>query len=197
MAIGAHPDDLEIGAFGSLAKWRNESEIHVVIATDGSYRNSDLKSKRAEEAMKSASLIDASVHFLEFPDGKLEHSEIFKDVLKAIVKDINPTKVIVNAPDDMHPDHRVLSTTTVAVTRNIPEIWFYETPSTLELRPNIFVDVTNFISIKIQAIQQHKTQLQKFYMQEESIYGNAQFRARHFRKQRCYAEAFELFKVCM
>ena len=197
MAIGAHPDDLEIGAFGSLAKWSEQHEICLVVVTDGGYKNPDLTDIRIQEAKSAAQLIKASIHFLGFPDGQLEQASCLRQALESLVVDFKPHRVIVNSPNDMHPDHRVLSLSTLAATRNISDIWFYETPSTVEIKPNIFVDITAFMPLKLSAIKRHKTQSSKFYMQEETIYSTAKFRSRRFRKQGLYAEAFELFKCCI
>src|SRR2546429_2096954 len=82
LAVGAHPDDIEFGCGGTLAKWAAAGcEIHHVVCTDGSKGSWDpdedltlLVSTRMEEQRAAARILggSADVVFLRWPDGELE-----------------------------------------------------------------------------------------------------------------------------
>src|SRR4051794_24097392 len=81
LAVGAHPDDIEFGCAGTLAKWSAAgTEIHLLVLTDGSKGTWDphadlgeLVARRRREQQAAADVLGATaVHFADFVDGALE-----------------------------------------------------------------------------------------------------------------------------
>lgn len=130
LAIGAHSDDIEFYAGGTLAGMAKNHEVIFVIATDG--RNgthkptstTSLVKKRVREQHRSAKLIGAKeVIFLGFTDGELEFNtrKLKQKLLELMVKyqpgmifSFDPEKQHV-VHDDFHPDHRILAHAVVDV----------------------------------------------------------------------------------
>lgn len=125
LAIGAHPDDIDIGCSGSVAKWIAEgTQVFYLILTDGSKGSEDAKISSQElteirkaEQQKAADFLGVKkVFFLDFVDGELENTlELRKQIVK-IIRQIKPTTVICWDPtlyyDESrmfvnHPDHRI------------------------------------------------------------------------------------------
>ena len=147
LAIGAHPDDIDIGSSGSIAKWiKQGANAYYLVLTDGSKGSEDVKIsnttltkiRRAEQQSAADLLGVKKVFFLDFVDGELENSpELRKEIVK-IIRQIKPTTVMCFDPtlvyDDKHqfinhPDHRVAGQATLDAvfpyarnTRTFPEL---------------------------------------------------------------------------
>ncbi len=108
LAIVAHPDDLEFGAAGSIAKWIKEgSEAYYCICTDGSKGSDDptitseqlVKTRRNEQQAAGKVLGLKDVFFLDYEDGFLESTRELKKDLVRIIRHVKPTLVITWDPE--------------------------------------------------------------------------------------------------
>ena len=118
LAVGAHPDDIEFGAGGTLAKWAlSGSEITMLIVTDGSKGTWDpaldpgeLIEQRTAEQQAAAQVLGATnVIHLNQIDGELEYSMELRKVMCEHVRRVRPDIVISHDPwqrYQLHPDHR-------------------------------------------------------------------------------------------
>ncbi len=119
VAVGAHPDDVEFGCGGTLAKWAAQGcAVHHVICTDGSKgtwdRNVDvtvLVATRQEEQRHAARVLGASddVVFLGWTDGELEDGPAQRRQLARWIRRLRPDVVLGHDPwrrYRLHPDHR-------------------------------------------------------------------------------------------
>ena len=119
MAIGAHPDDVEFGCGGTLAKWAALGcEIHHVICTDGSKGTWDvnadtvaLVATREAEQIAAATVIagKSNVHFLGHVDGELENTRELQRQIARLIRTVKPEVVLTHDPWKqyrLHPDHR-------------------------------------------------------------------------------------------
>jgi LmbE family N-acetylglucosaminyl deacetylase len=163
LALGAHPDDLEIFAFGSLLAWRAMgAELIPAVATDGAGGGqadpATLRAARRAEATAAAALLDAEPRFLDFPDGTLLPDRALTDALRALIRDTRPDLVLTHAPDDYHSDHRALSAATShAVNFAAPLMW-YDTLGGTGFTPTHWIDVTTHFDTKVAAIRLHASQ---------------------------------------
>lgn len=127
LVIAAHPDDIEFGAAGSIARWTGEgAQVTYCIVTDGAAGSNDPNVKREdlirirrEEQIAAAAVVGVhDVRFLGYPDGTLQHTlELRRDLTRLIrelrpyrVLCFDPTVVFVGVPEFgdyiNHPDHR-------------------------------------------------------------------------------------------
>lgn len=119
LVIGAHPDDAEFGAGGTLAKWAaGGCEVSILIATDGSKGSWDpdqdpaeLIQQRQEETRRAAEVLGATgdIIFLDHVDGELIHSMALREELALWIRRLRPTVVLSWDPWRrymLHPDHR-------------------------------------------------------------------------------------------
>ena len=119
LAVGAHPDDIEFGCGGTLAKWAAAGcEIHHLVCTDGSKGSWDpeedlvlLVGTRMEEQRAAARILGGSdeVVFLGWPDGELEDGLPQRRQLARWIRRIRPEVVLGHDPWRrymLHPDHR-------------------------------------------------------------------------------------------
>lgn len=163
LAIGAHPDDLEIFAFGSLLAWRAMgASVDVAIATDGAAGGQmdpdALRDLRRAEATSSASALQTSPHFLDLPDGRLMHDAILVDALRLLIHAKRPDLILTHAPGDYHADHRALSAGVSQAAGFSAPVLYMDTLNGTGFSPTHWVDVTDPFSAKCTAIRAHVSQ---------------------------------------
>jgi N-acetylglucosamine malate deacetylase 1 len=107
LAIGAHPDDVEIGCGGSLiASSRAGLKIAVADLTRGELATRGAPERRAEEGRRAAELLGASERLgLGLPDGRLGGEPGQRDAVVALIRRLRPRAVLAPYPEDRHPDH--------------------------------------------------------------------------------------------
>ncbi len=125
LAIGAHPDDIEFGCGGTLAKWaRAGCVVHLLVLTDGSKGSwdaaadlADLVTTRQSEQRDAAAALGAvEVHFLGEVDGELVAGEVQRAEVCRIIRLVRPEVVLGHDPWKryrLHPDHREAGRLTV------------------------------------------------------------------------------------
>lgn len=132
MAVMAHPDDAEVWAGGTLAKFvRTGHTAHIAVMTYGPH---DL---RGREAQEGAQRLGCSIDLLGFPDTGLRDTDEAAYGLLAILQRELPHVVLVHNPDDTHPDHEA----SFLVTRRALIRW-YAGESRPEVIPSVFAAYT-------------------------------------------------------
>lgn len=197
LAIGPHPDDIELGCFGALAKYKKQgSQIAHFVATYGGAHGDE--QKRRDEALTSAKLIESKVYFGELPDTAISDGHPTIGVIEAAIKEFKPTCVIVNSPNDTHQDHRAVARAAISAARFVPMVLYYQTPSSnRQFNPQLYVDVTDTIEIKMKAIKIHQSQGENVYMADRAVKGLADFMALQIYQGGKYFEGFEVYQMIL
>ncbi|MDQ6994541.1 MAG: PIG-L deacetylase family protein [Mariprofundaceae bacterium] len=161
LALAPHPDDLEIGCGGTLAEHAERGdEVHVFIATFGDV-GGVAEVRQAEQEAASKILGVKKIHWGGFPDTQLpQRTQDLMDVLERIIAEVKPDMVYVNYDEDTHQDHRTLAQVARSITRYIPNVLYYETPSSMNFEPSIFMDIHDVLSFKIKALEAHASQVE-------------------------------------
>ena len=192
VAVGAHPDDVEFGCFGTLAKLSKKHEIHIFIFSAGEIGGP--RETRIKEAKESAALIGAEVTVFGYMNGKIPIDADSVEILKKQIDALNPEVMFAPYLEDTHQGHRAVSRIAVSSCRYVPKILFYELPQTERFEPNYYVDVTEHFEVKAKAVRCHRSQERKPYYDIEGIRGRAAARAfKVFHPGRLF-EAFVLYK---
>jgi LmbE family N-acetylglucosaminyl deacetylase len=174
LALGAHPDDIEIFMFGTLAAYAAQgAELTFAIATDGAKGGKGdpgvLARVRREEAAAAAALLGATLHFLDFPDGELVAGAALIASLKALIRDTAGDLVITHAPNDYHADHRALSDgVRIAASFAVP-VLHADTMGGTGFSPTHYVDISAYRDIKTQAIRAHRSQRPEQYVDRARV----------------------------
>lgn len=170
LAVGAHPDDIEIGCAGNLLKYAGSGhDVYLLVMTPGEM-GGEAETRKKEQA-RSAEIMNAGELFWgEYKDTQLAAylNNMISDI-EAVVKKIKPDFVFVNYGDDTHQDHRVLSRATISATRYIKNVLFYETPTTNNFSPTLFIDLKDTMDKKITALLAHKSQAERTNIEGLSI----------------------------
>jgi LmbE family N-acetylglucosaminyl deacetylase len=162
LVVGAHPDDIELGAGGTVARLAGEGAdvTMVVVCTPN-----NLESRMAE-ARKAAEILGAKIEFL-FPQRAMRVEDVKSyeliDRVDKMVRAIDPAVVITHAASNFHHDHVLVHKACVAAQRLhfFDMLCFYPNschPVTTPFHPQAYVDITRTIERKMAAIDQHVTQ---------------------------------------
>jgi LmbE family N-acetylglucosaminyl deacetylase len=179
LAIGAHPDDIELGCGGSLAKLAAAgARVQTVIFSKGR-RGTLLAADREREstaALTALGIRDIAIY--DFEDTKLTYSlNEMIDTLDEHVRSFKPDRVYTMFQHDRHQDHRAVYEASAVSCRNILQLLGYETPSSYpNFTPTVFEQIGEHVKTKVRALNCHKSQGERLYMQEESVRSAASFR---------------------
>ena len=186
LAIGAHPDDIEFGCGGTLAKWAASGAIiHHLVLTDGSKGTWDVDAdtaqlieRRQHEQRRAAQRLGATgeVRFLGAVDGELVHGSSMVDSVALAIRQLTPDVVLGHDPWKryrLHPDHRNagLITCDAIVAARDPHFLrhhmatygvTHHRPAALLLweadEPNHYEDVSDWVDTKLAALEAHESQ---------------------------------------
>ena len=182
LAIGAHPDDIEIACSGTLAKCvaRGDTVMvchassgnlgHVIIPPD------ELKVMRANEAKRAGAMAGIEVFHGGFDDLDIyTDNKEARDKMVEVIRYANPDLIITHAPDDYMPDHTAVSKLVfdASFTATLPNyatansnnacklvpIFYMDTLAGVGFNPTVYVDVTDFIDLKLQMLECHESQI--------------------------------------
>ncbi|MBD3393037.1 MAG: hypothetical protein GF410_13545 [Chitinivibrionales bacterium] len=197
LVVGSHPDDIEFGCAGTCCRFaRLGHPVHALVMTPGNEGGEP--GCRQREQMKSAGILGITeVFWGGFEDTKLPLYQNVIPEIETIVKKVKPGYVLVHHGKDTHQDHRHVSTSTVAATRNIPNVLFYEGPTTYGFEPDVFVNINDVMNTKLRALRCHKSQVMRTNINQRSIIDIASATAT-FRGTQCrvaYAEAFRSLRA--
>ncbi len=181
LAIGAHPDDLEILAGGTLLKYHDLGyEINLLIVTDGSAGHEQiipekLRKIRYDEAKKTAEFLKAGFFWLGIRDEFIFANEDLRMKVIDVIRKVSPDVIITHSPNDYHPDHvnlskLVLDASFVSTLPNIKTnnpnnqivvpIFYMDTLTGVNFIPDYYVDISDQFERKIKILQNHKSQIQ-------------------------------------
>ncbi|MBE7010788.1 MAG: PIG-L family deacetylase [Ruminococcaceae bacterium] len=219
LAIGCHPDDIEINCAGTLAKCVKRGDNvtvchvcngnlgHVIIQPD------ELAEIRKQEAIKAGSLAGIKVVTCDIGDlMAYESSKEQRDKVVDIIREAQPDFIITHAPNDYMPDH-------VAVSRLVFDASFaasvphYEsrltTPSEVtpifymdnlggnEFLPTEYVDITEEIDLKLEMLECHESQLKWMREHDNIDFADMVKTISKYRGYQCGATYAEAFSQCM
>ncbi len=112
LLIGAHPDDADIKAGGTAARWCALGHVvQMVSLTDGrsghqSMHGPALVQRRRAEAQSAAAVIGATYKILDHPDGALDDRLEYREEVIRLIRCFRPDLIVTHRSTDYHPDHR-------------------------------------------------------------------------------------------
>ena len=177
LAIGAHPDDVELGCGGTLAKLISEGKsVAIVDLTQGELGTRGTNITRAEEAAEASQILGISARDnLKMKDGFILNTEEYQLQIVKMIRKYQPEIVLANAIEDRHPDHAkasklvsdacFLSGLIKIETQLYGENQKQWRPKQVfhyiqwkNITPDFVVDISDFMEKKIEACLAYKTQ---------------------------------------
>lgn len=180
LAIGAHPDDVELSCGGTLAKEiAAGKKIAILDLTRGELGTRGNAEIRLKEATKAAEILGVSARYnLDFADGFFKNNREHQEKIITYIRDLQPDMVLCNATEDRHPDHgraaalvsescflSGLQKVETSFEGKKQQPWrpkqLYHYIQWNNATPNFVVDISNQIEVKRAAIQAYDSQFYK------------------------------------
>lgn len=164
LAIGAHPDDLEIGLGGTLAKLAGLG-AHVIMTVVSVPKDFEV---RVREAKLGAAILGCELRVL-FPDGPRRIEDIktseLVGALDQLVQECNPAAVFTHSSADFHNDHLLVHNACLPIQRRARFDFFSYHPTNcypvpVNFHPKAYVDISDTIETKMHSITAHASQFQ-------------------------------------
>jgi LmbE family N-acetylglucosaminyl deacetylase len=176
VAIGAHPDDVEIGCGGTLLRHRQQGDRVVVLTLTHGARGGD-RHARADEARRAVKLLGAELALGDLNDTEVSGGAPTIKIIEEVLRAVDPSTVYTHTPNDTHQDHRAAYEATVVAARDVANVFSYQSPSsTTDFRPNRFVDVAALLPSKEALIACYATQTRKHpYLRTELVRATARY----------------------
>ncbi|HEX3946302.1 MAG TPA: response regulator [Acidimicrobiales bacterium] len=176
LAVGAHPDDVEIGVGAILLSHRATGD-EISIATMSRGARGGEAVDRAAEAERAAHLLGARLYLEDLEDTRVPEGDPTVGLLEEVIKAARPTIVYTHTLSDLHQDHRNVHRATMVAARRVPNVYCYESPSaTVDFRPARFVSVDDQVDGKIEVIGAYKSQVEiRQYLQEDLVRATARY----------------------
>jgi LmbE family N-acetylglucosaminyl deacetylase len=197
LAIGAHPDDIELGCGGLLLKAVKEGHnIFMYILTRGSASGDPVQ--RTYEQIEAAKFIGAHAMWIDnFEDTKLSLNVELIQHIESAVNSTHPDVIYTHPVGDTHHDHRAIAEATLEAARFVPNILSYEMPVTRDFKPHVYYDISDVINDKIELLNVFLSQKHKMFITSNATKGLAQYRALQSRLHPLVTavEAFEVLKL--
>ena len=219
LAIGCHPDDIEINCAGTLAKCVKRGDNvtvchvcngnlgHVIIKPD------ELREIRAAEAKKAGSLAGIKVVTCDIGDVlAYEGSKEQRDLVVDIIREADPDFIITHAPNDYMPDHVAVSRLVfdasfaasvphykkkVDKVAKVTPIFYMDNLGGVNFIPTEYVDVTDEIDIKLEMLECHESQLKWMRDHDNIDFADMVKTCAKYRGYQCNAAYAEGFSQCL
>jgi LmbE family N-acetylglucosaminyl deacetylase/CheY-like chemotaxis protein len=179
LAIGAHPDDVEIGCGGILAAHRALGR-RVVIATLTGGEQGGAGAVRRDEAAAAAHLLGADLVVGNLPDTCLTVGPETIGFIESVIREVQPSIIYTHTAHDMHQDHRATHHATLVAARRVANVYCYQSPSSsVAFAPTRFVDITASFEQKRALLKVHASQSStRAYLGDEIVLATARYWAR-------------------
>ncbi len=198
LAIGSHPDDIELGCGGTLLKAaRAGHEIFMYVLTRGN--RSGNADERTNELFQSATFVHAKTLWVDsFQDTDLTVGSRIINHIEYFIHRSDPDIILTHAMNDYHHDHRAVAESTLEAARDSQNVLAYEIPVTKEFSPQLYYDVSDVIDDKVRLIELFLTQRGKSFTLGSAVKGMAEYRALQSRLNSTvsHTEAFQVLKMC-
>ena len=218
LAVGAHPDDLEILCGGTLARFVHEGhDVVMCNATTGNrgsfvHGREEIARIRLAEAEAAAAVLGAEHRTLDISDTEVNAADPMQRLLVVdLVREVRPDVIVTHYPDDYMSDHNevsklvfeasfhatlpLLETDRPAHSRVTP-IYYMDTVFGVGFVPTEYVDVSDVIDVKARALECHRSQL-AWLRDHDGIDVVEQMRtSTRYRGMQCGVEYAEGFVPC-
>ena len=218
LAIGAHPDDIELACSGTLAKCvkRGDTVIvchvssgnlgHIVIPPD------ELRIIRANEAKRAGAMAGIEVIWGGFDDLDIyDNNKAARDKIIEVIKYADPDFMITHSPNDYMPDHtavsRLVFDASFAATlpnydsnnskaAKLVPIYYMDTLAGVNFEPTEYVDISDEIDLKMEMLECHESQLVWMREHDNIDFADMVRTCSKFRGYQCGADYAEGFRQC-
>jgi LmbE family N-acetylglucosaminyl deacetylase/ActR/RegA family two-component response regulator len=193
LAVGAHPDDVEIGVGGILLRHAGQGhEVTILTLTGG--EAGGVVEDRAAESQRAAQLMSARLVHADLEDTSVSEGGRTIATIRSVVEEIRPSTLYTHTIHDVHQDHRNVHKASLVAARTVSKLFCYQAPSTsVDFHPTRFVAIDEYLERKIEVIQAYTSQVKvRPYLDEELLRSTARYWGRF--AQARYVEPLEVVR---
>jgi two-component system response regulator HydG len=193
LAIGAHPDDVEIGAAGTLLAHKAAGHTVAILTLSRGADGGD-QARRARESQAAADIIGARLFLDDLQDTLIAEGNPTIGVIDRVIAEVQPTIVYTHSIHDVHQDHRNTHRAAMVAARRVGRVYCFQSPSaTVDYRPTHFVTIDDHIGGKLKAIDTFSSQIGvRDYLEPELVTSTARYWSRYCGGS--HAEPFEVIR---
>lgn len=177
LAIGVHPDDVELGCAGTLlAEKKNGKKIGIIDLTKGELGTRGTAASRLKELTEAAAILQVDVREnANFADGFFKNDEAHQRALISLIRKYQPEIILCNSPEDRHPDHGRSSSlvTDAAFLSGLRKVetsyegknqeswrptYVFHYIQDRYLKPDFVVDTTDYFETKLASVKAYNSQ---------------------------------------
>jgi LmbE family N-acetylglucosaminyl deacetylase len=220
LALGAHPDDVEFYCAGTLLKYKAQGDkIFIALTTSGNQGSNQHESReeiatiREREQLEAAKRYEALVRFLRYDDEELQDTPETRRAVLNAMRWADPDVIFTHFPDDPSTDHGMTGKLVSEVLLSLPgklmradeppidkkpSVFYWDTAAGINFLPEVYVDISEVMELKIEALAQHKSQyawMGVFEQDNLSNFCRTQFRFRGSQAGCKYAEGFRAHRI--
>jgi LmbE family N-acetylglucosaminyl deacetylase/CheY-like chemotaxis protein len=180
LAIGAHPDDIEVGCGGILLNHVAQGhEVAVLVLTGGDV--SGMPAERAREASRAAELMSVRLFHANVAEASVAMGSATINEITRVIDEVNPDTIYTHSEHDFNQDHRNTHQATLAAARSVPRLFCYQSSSsTVDFHPNRFVPVDEFMDRKLAVLRSYTSQVrQRRYLDAELLLATSRYWSRY------------------
>lgn len=193
LAIGAHPDDIEIGIGGTLAAHRAAGDTVVLLTLSRGARGGQADD-RQHESLVAAEMLGARLFLKDLEDTRISAGDPTVGIIEDVVAETGPSIVYTHSANDRHQDHVAVHRAVSVATRRVPMLGCYQSPSaTVDYRPNRFVTIDGFTDAKLDLLRAFGSQAGiRDYLLPDFVLATARYWSRY--GGGTYAEPLEVVR---
>lgn len=219
LAIGCHPDDIEVNCVGTLIKCVKRGDkvtaCHVANGNMGHelIMPDELRKIRAEEAKKAGALAGIEVISCDIGDLRVyEGSEEQRNKVVDVIRKVQPDMIITHSPTDYMPDHVAVSRlvfdaafaasvphyeTAVSGASKVTPIYYMDNTEGVNFIPTEYVDITEEIDLKMEMLECHVSQLKWLRDHDDIDFAGVVRVCSRYRGIQCGVQYAEGFTQCL
>lgn len=195
MFVGAHPDDIELGAGGALIRHlrRKKDEVFYIVLSKGEKGGDE--NEREKELLEIIEYLGIKkFKILDFPDTLMyTRFDEIKNTLEELVSDFKPDRIYTHSLNDSHQDHKTVAEAVKIAGRRVPQILSFWTPLLYNnFHPVYFIDISDVIEEKMKVLEKFRSQNHKDFLKREVILSMNRYFG--FINNTKFAEGFEIIR---
>lgn len=176
LAIGAHPDDVEIGCGGILLRHMAQGDRIVILTLTGG-AHGGTKSERIVESQRAAELLGAELIIGDLPDTSVSEGLDTISLISDTIRRHRPNVIYTHTFSDAHQDHRATHRATIVAARGVDNLYCYQSPSsTIDFKPTLFKEIGDHLDQKVKVIGMYRSQVaSRPYLESELITATSKY----------------------
>jgi len=203
IVFGAHPDDTEIGAGGTIAAYTRRGHhvvmVHMRVPGGADDEVHHDRERRRAEGEQAARMLGAELITFGLSRDAIQPNARLVTAIDRVLTEVRPTAIYTHWLGDSHPEHIAMTRAVLAsARRNTCSVYMYEVTLPGGISPDPFhaqkyVDISDSIDAKMASLACYETQVEAYGQAWlDAIRGRAAYRG--FQMGRAFAEAFSVVK---